>query len=122
VFQATEAIGGLAERLIRTNRLKRDCPIALSTLNLQHGERQGIGFPMACSEVRLVTGLSEPNSAALTRWCIQAAQYKKALFPGLATEPISEDAVRLIWTELSVIDLHQRWAEAVALVAVGTAG
>ena len=117
VFRATDAIGGLAERLIRRGRLKTDRPIALSALNRDYAGHQQLNFDMTCSEVGLVKGLSEPNSTALTKWCVRAAQYKHALFPWLSSEPLGEEAVRMIWTGESAENLHQRWSGALALRA-----
>jgi predicted transcriptional regulator len=112
VFRATEAIGGLAERLIRRGRLEPDRPIALSALNRDYAGLQQLDFSMTCSEVGLVTGLSEPNSTALTKWCIRAAQYKQTLFPWLSSDPLDEEAVRMVWAGESADNLYQRWTKA----------
>lgn len=117
VFRATEAIGGLAERLIRKGRLKTDRPIALSALNREYAGHQQLDFAMTCSEVGLVTDLSESNSIAVTKWCIRAAQYKKALFPWLSSEPLSEEAVGMVWTGESTENLYRRWASPSAMRA-----
>jgi len=112
VFYATEAIGGLAERLIRKGRLKTGQPIGLSTLNQHHGGYQQLELAMACSEVGMTTGLSDPPSAALTGWCIRVAQYKRGLFPRFSTEPLGEDAARMTWAGETAENLFQRWANA----------
>jgi hypothetical protein len=112
VFYATEAIGGLAERLIRRDRFTARQPIALSALNRSHGGYQQLEFAKACSEVGMTTGLSDPYSAALTGWCIRVAQYKRGLFPRFSTEPLGEDGAAMTWAGETAANLFQRWAEA----------
>jgi len=117
VFGATEAIGGLGERLIRKGRLKAGQPIALSAQNRRHRGYQQLEFTMTCSEVGMTTGLSDPQSAALTKWCIRVAQYKRELFPWFSTEPLGEDAAGMTWAGETTDNLFQRWAKGPAEIA-----
>jgi hypothetical protein len=111
VFYATEAIGGLAERLIRKGGLKTGQPIALSALNGQHAGYQQLEFTMTRSEVGMTTGLPDSQSAALTKWCIRVAQFKQELFPWFSAEPLGEDAVGMRWAGETTENLFQRWAK-----------
>jgi len=117
IFQATDAIGGLVERLVRKRRLDHKLPVALSPSGNDFTGLQRLDFPTTASEVGLVTGLAEPNSVALTNWCIQAAQCKPSLFPWVSSKPLGRDGVHMTWVGEAADNLFERWGLGVTIDA-----
>jgi hypothetical protein len=111
ILWATEAVGGLLERLIRKGEFTPDAPITLAELP-PSAHYQLLEFSRVTHEVSRITELPASSSAVLTRWCMNLAHYKPLLFPFVFARPLAHHAIELRWTGDKQPDLLKRWATA----------
>ncbi len=107
VFDATESVSRLLDRLMRRGRLDPNTSVTLSGKGIQSGDL--INEQLLVNEISRVAVCREPTAYVLYKWSRCVAQFKPLLFSGFQAEPAAGDSVVLVRTGEKVNNLFQRW-------------
>jgi hypothetical protein len=113
ILTATDAVSGLADRMISRGYLKPEVPLFLSVedaedLGMDH---QRFEFIPACAEIERAAQCSASVASAVLRWCVGVAQYKPLLFNEFESKPATHFGITMKYTGADEPDLMRRWAE-----------